>query len=140
MSDQALRSALKWSLENSGPPRESADTQNNPSRGLNAETLAAVLGGPSDADLMRSSMTTANSKDADLSERIAALDNFEQLIESMENANNMENLELWNPLVNLLSDNDMDVRRLAASCVGTAGQNNIQCQQKVNYARHQRCS
>jgi hypothetical protein len=59
-----------------------------------------------------------------------AFDNFEQLIESLDNANNMSKLSLWTPLVELLDHEHEDFRRYAAWCVGTAVQNNAPSQER----------
>lgn len=72
-----------------------------------------------------------DSGDVSLDDKLVAFDNFEQLIESLDNANNMEPLGLWSPLVGLLTHREPDMRRMAAWCVGTAVQNNEKSQDKV---------
>lgn len=130
--DPKLNSLLKWSIQNQG---NTTDNNNNvvesASRGLNPEVLSSLFGGPSDADLMKSAMAALYSPDVDLENKMIAFDNFEQLIESLDNANNMEPLGLWTPLVQLLSHEEADMRRMAAWCVGTAVQNNEKSQDKV---------
>lgn len=130
--DPKLNSLLKWSIQNQG---NTTDNNNNvvesASRGLNPEVLSSLFGGPSDADLMKSAMDALYSPDVDLENKMIAFDNFEQLIESLDNANNMEPLGLWTPLVQLLSHEEADMRRMAAWCVGTAVQNNEKSQDKV---------
>ena len=130
--DPKLNSLLKWSIQN----QDNTTTNNNnvvesASRGLNPEVLSSLFGGPSDADLMKSAMAALYSPDVDLENKIVAFDNFEQLIESLDNANNMESLGLWTPLVQLLDHEEADMRRMAAWCVGTAVQNNEKSQDKV---------
>ena len=130
--DPKLNSLLKWSIQNQG---NTTDNNNNvvesASRGLNPEVLSSLFGGPSDAVLMKSAMDALYSPDVDLENKMIAFDNFEQLIESLDNANNMEPLGLWTPLVQLLSHEEADMRRMAAWCVGTAVQNNEKSQDKV---------
>ena len=58
------------------------------------------------------------------------MDNFEQLIENLDNANNMDVLGLWAPLVQLLKSEEAELRRYAAWCVGTAVQNNVKAQER----------
>ena len=135
MNDPGLRSVLKWGLNNSGASGESAENKPDPSRRLNPEVLASVLGGPSEADLMVGNMATAQSEDVNLQNRVIALENFEQLIEGIDNANNMESLKLWIPLVDMLQHEEADVRKMAASCLGTAVQNNMKAQEKVGHLR-----
>lgn len=91
------------------------------------------MGGPSDADLMKESMAALLSDEVDLENKIVAFDNFEQLVENIDNANNMEPLGLWTPLVGLLQHKEADMRRMAAWCVGTAVQNNEKGQDKVSF-------
>lgn len=98
---------------------------------LNPEILAALLGGPSDADLMRESMAAIGSDELPLDQRIVAFDNFEQLIESLDNANNLPTLGLWSPLLAQLEGPHSELRRYAAWCVGTAVQNNERSQERL---------
>lgn len=91
------------------------------------------MGGPSDADLMKESMAALLSDEVDLENKIVAFDNFEQLVENIDNANNMEPLGLWTPLVGLLQHKEADMRRMAAWCIGTAVQNNEKGQDKVSF-------
>jgi hsp70-interacting protein len=133
-----LNELLKWSIENTTRPEDSAPasdpptSENNNVRNLDPELLNALMGGPSDAELMKAAMEVITSPDPEVSHesRVTAFDNFEQLIESLDNANNMSNLALWTPLVSLLSHDDPDFRRYAAWCVGTAVQNNVPSQER----------
>lgn len=136
--DKNLSNLLQWSIENTVP---NDSPQANP-RTLDPELLASLMGGPSDADLMKSSMATIQSPDTPHEEKLVAFDNFEQLIEQIDNANNLEALGLWTPLVELLgteaaSDDETktsesaDLRRMAAWCVGTAVQNNPKSQERA---------
>ena len=139
MADQpSLASLLQWSIANSVPADDGttpATTQQRsaPTNGLNAETLAALMGGPSDADLMREAMTAivAPLSQCDLPNKLIAWDNFEQMIENLDNANNMDPLGLWPPLVSQLDNEEPEMRRMAAWCCGTAVQNNVKSQEKA---------
>jgi len=101
---------------------------------LTPEVLAALFGGPSEADLMKAAIEVITDTDASntLENRLVAFDNFEQLIESLDNANNLENLDLWRPLLELLSHEERELRRMAAWCVGTAVQNNEKTQERLH--------
>lgn len=127
-----MSNLLKWSIENSanGQSDETSAPHERPS--LDPEILAQLLGGPSDADLMRESMAAIQSPDIDLENRLVAFDNFEQLVENLDNANNMEALGLWTPLVGLLESKEPEMRMMAAWCLGTAVQNNIKSQERVS--------
>ncbi|KAK7741052.1 hsp70 nucleotide exchange factor fes1 [Cytospora paraplurivora] len=100
---------------------------------LTPDILAALLGGPSDADLMKESMAVITSSDPEVSleNKLIAFDNFEQLIESLDNANNMATLSLWGPLLAQLGHAEAEVRKYAAWCVGTAVQNNEKSQERL---------
>lgn len=89
----------------------------------------------------RMAVLQSSSTDTPLDAKLTALDDLEQLIESIDNANNLGPLGLWAPLLALLrhddDDNDEqqqqhpDVRRMAAWCVGTAVQNNPVAQERA---------
>jgi len=131
--DRGMNELLKWSVENSSSTANDPDAAPPISRGLNADAIAALFGGPSDADLMKESMTTILSADPEitLEHKLIAFDNFEQLIENLDNANNLGPLALWTPLLSCLSNEESDIRRMAAWCVGTAVQNNEKSQERL---------
>lgn len=133
-----MNQLLKWSIENSETPSADPTSTTDPKaerpsapRPLNADALNALLGGPSDADLMKESMAAIQSPHVGLANKLTAFDNFEQLIENLDNANNMDVLGLWTPLVQQLRSDEAELRRYAAWCVGTAVQNNVKAQAKL---------
>lgn len=131
--DQGLNSLLKWGITNSDNPGNTAnanDSSRVSTNGLNEEALRALLGGPSDAELMKQSMEVVLNSEATLEAKVTAFDNFEQLIESIDNANNMEPLGLWTPLISQLDNSEAELRRMAAWCIGTAVQNNPKSQER----------
>lgn len=133
MDDKRLNGLLKWSIENSENSRTDPNAKPATSD-LTPELMASLMGGPSDADLMKASMEIITSNDLDevtLEDKLIAFDNFEQLIESLDNANNMANLSLWTPLLDQLRHDERDVRKMAAWCVGTAVQNNSRTQERL---------
>lgn len=131
MADPGLNSLLSWSIENSDAGRNPDQPTREP-KGLSADALRALMGGPSDADLMREAMTIIVSNDPEVTHdaKMTAFDNFEQLIENLDNANNMESLGLWTPLIAQLDSSEADIRRMAAWCIGTAVQNNAKSQER----------
>ena len=136
MADPGLNSLLKWSVENSEATRNDPTAQTDPkaerdpNRGLDPEVLARLMGGPSDADRMNDAMAAIVSPEVDLENKLIAFDNFEQLIENLDNANNMETLGLWMPLVQQLDHSEPELQFYASWCLGTAVQNNIKCQDR----------
>lgn len=146
--DRGLNELLKWGIENSTTTTSTAATTTNGDSNdavngataarpvnsdLNQEVLAALLGGPSDADLMKEAIAVVSSTDPEvtLENKLIAFDNFEQLIESLDNANNLGPLSLWSPLLLLLEHEERELRRMAAWCVGTAVQNNEPSQERL---------
>lgn len=130
MGDKRLNDLLKWSIENSKPDPAAAP----PTSDLTPEILASLMGGPSDADLMKASMEIITSNDPEqvtLEDKLIAFDNFEQLIENLDNANNIANLSLWTPLLEQLQNEEQEVRKMAAWCIGTAVQNNLRTQERL---------
>jgi len=129
--EPGLNSLLQWGIENSSSSTQNGEQLPTTTRGLNAEALAALMGGPSDADLMKESMTVIRHPDADLESKTIAFDNLEQLIENIDNANNLEPLGLWQPLVDQLDSAESEMRKMAAWCIGTAVQNNAKAQERL---------
>ncbi|KAI9772915.1 MAG: hsp70 nucleotide exchange factor fes1 [Geoglossum simile] len=127
--DPGMNKLLKWGIENSNVSGDNHPTE--PASRLNAEALAALLGGPSDAELMTASMNAITSADATLDNKLTAFDNLEQLVENIDNANNLEVLGLWLPLVQQLQNEEPELRRMAAWCIGTAVQNNPKAQERL---------
>jgi len=129
----SMNNLLKWSLnaQDARPEDLAAAQDASPARGgLDQAALAQLLGGPSDADLMREAMAAIKSPEVDLDNKLIAFDNFEQMIENLDNANNMENMKLWVPLVDELKSSEPELQKMAAWCIGTAVQNNIKSQEK----------
>ena len=132
-----MNQLLKWSIEHSEDPSSDPASTTDPKaerpsgRPLNPDALNALMGGPTDADLMKESMAAIVSPNITLVNKLVAFDNFEQLIENLDNANNMETLGLWSPLIQQLSSSEAELRRYAAWCLGTAVQNNVQSQSKL---------
>ena len=132
-----MNQLLKWSIENSenssSDPNSTTDPKaERPSgRPLNAEAINSLFGGPTDADLMKESMAAIISPKISIENKMIAFDNFEQLIENVDNANNLENLKLWAPLIGLLDSEESELRRYACWCSGTAVQNNVKAQEQL---------
>ncbi len=131
--EPGLNELLKWSVENSTTATNDPSSATPSNRGLNPDALNALFGGPSDADLMIASMAAIQSTDPEVSldDKLVAFDNFEQLIENLDNANNLGPLELWTPLLGCLKHEEGEIRRMAAWCVGTAVQNNEKSQERL---------
>lgn len=136
MNDPGLNRLLQWSIQNSDASRnDPTTTQTQDIRqpsSIDPELLAQLMGGPSEADLMKQAMAAivAPLDQCDLENKLIAWDNFEQLIEGIDNANNMQPLGLWIPLVDQLDSEQSECRAWAAHCLNTAVQNNPACQER----------
>ncbi|KYK58667.1 hypothetical protein DCS_05684 [Drechmeria coniospora] len=136
MGDKRLNELLRWSIENTPTANDSSASPAQPAgtSNLTPEIMAAIMGGPSDADLMKASIDVISaplSDDVSLEDKLVAFDNFEQLIESLDNANNIANLGLWTPLLEQLRSDEAELRKMAAWCIGTAVQNNERTQERL---------
>ncbi|KAF1926844.1 Hsp70 nucleotide exchange factor fes1 [Didymella exigua CBS 183.55] len=128
MTDPNLNTLLKWGVENSNVSQGAEP----PKTTLTPDALAALFGNQkSDAQMMKDNMEVIKRDECDIEDRIVAFDNFEQLIENLDNANNLEALNLWIPLIEQLDNKEAELRRFAAWCIGTAVQNNIKTQEKL---------
>lgn len=137
MNDPRLNQLLQWSVQNSAasrddPTTEQTDAIREPAKGLDPEVLAQLMGAPSEADMMKHAMAAivAPLDQCDLENKLIAFDNFEQLIEGIDNANNMQPLGMWIPLVEQLDNENAEMRAWAAACLNTAVQNNPACQER----------
>lgn len=127
-----LNSLLQWGIANSGDAP--AGERRDPTKGFNPELLAQLMGGPSDADRMKDAMhaIVAPMDKVDLENKLIAWDNLEQLIEQIDNANNLDPLKLWDPLIQQLDHEEPEMRKNAALCISTAVQNNVKSQEHAN--------
>ncbi|EMG45726.1 FES1 Hsp70 nucleotide exchange factor FES1 [Candida maltosa Xu316] len=113
----AQQSGDKAALERIGEPDQKA--------------LSQLFGGPDEVTLMKESIRVVETPDVSLEDKEIALENFEMLVENLDNANNIGNLKLWGPLVKLLSDDNtaVELKVLIAGIIGTAVQNNPKSQE-----------
>ena len=131
--DPGLNDLLKWSVENSASTASDPNAAPPAARTFNPDALKSLFGGPSDADMMLASMAAIRSADPEITvdDKIIAFDNFEQMIENLDNANNLAPLALWSPLLECLAHEEAEIRKMAAWCVGTAVQNNEKSQERL---------
>ncbi|OQE43516.1 hypothetical protein PENCOP_c003G06514 [Penicillium coprophilum] len=120
--DPEMNKLLKWSVANSQASVGAEGEGSAPNAPAAASTLTpqminTLFGGPSEADLMRAAMEVVHDNESDLENKLIAFDNFEQLIEGIDNANNLVPLNLWKPLVELLKHDEAEIRRYAAWCL-----------------------
>ena len=131
---------LQWGIRNtpgasSEAPGEDATTAQITSDILSGKRpdladpgLYDAIMGKSEAQMMREELTVAVDETRSVDDRCTALDNFEMLIESIDNANNMANMKMWQPIIALLHSAEPRIQTAAAWIVGTAVQNNDKAQ------------
>lgn len=92
--------------------------------------LNQLFGGPDEPGLMKQLMAVVSNPEATEEAKVTALENFEMLIENLDNANAIGQMGFW-PVINGQMDPAIPEERrvLAASIVGIATQNNPQSQQ-----------
>ncbi|KAI0758916.1 nucleotide exchange factors-like protein [Fomes fomentarius] len=119
-----MEQLLRWGIANSDP-RDANQPPPRPRTDLNPEIIDAILG-KSDAELMKEALAVAVNEKRDEDERIQALDDFEILIEQIDNANNLEKLKMWEPLHSLLISptSSEAIQMQTLWILGTAVQNN----------------
>lgn len=113
---------LNWSLAQNDP--ETAKKVGAP----DPELLAKLFGAADDPTLMKEALAVIENPEADRETKITAFENFEMLIENLDNANNIENMKMWAPLIKQLDHEDEEFQQLCCSIVGTAVQNNEKAQ------------
>ncbi|SNX85772.1 related to FES1 - Hsp70 nucleotide exchange factor [Melanopsichium pennsylvanicum] len=134
-NDKNAQELLKWGLANStavtsAPSVEqiSADIEAGRRPDLADPNLYDAIMGKSEAQMMREELAVAVDTTRTIQDRCTALDNFEMLIEQIDNANNITSLKMWQPIISLLSASEPEIQTAAAWIVGTAIQNNDKAQ------------
>ncbi|WWD18500.1 hypothetical protein CI109_102952 [Kwoniella shandongensis] len=94
---------------------------------LTTEMLDLILG-KSDSIIMKEKIAFAQDESQSVEDRVEALDDFEMLVELIDNANNMPILKLWDPLLSLLSSPHPEIVAHSLWIMGTAVQNNLKAQ------------
>ncbi|KAF9732048.1 hypothetical protein PMIN06_008900 [Paraphaeosphaeria minitans] len=134
MSNPKFNDLLKWGIENSEASRNDPNAPKHPNTQLDPQTLQEILSGmsgPSDADMMKYKMEVIQHPDATLDQKVVAFEDFEMMIQGIDNANNLEPLKLWKPLIEQLEHEEADLRKYAAWCAGTAVENNVKAQERL---------
>ena len=139
MSNRTADELLKWGLRNA-PTNEdgtssltqvAADVAAGRRPDLTDPGLYDAIMGKSEAQMMQEELSVAVNAARTVEDRCTALDNFEMLVEQVDNANNMEPLGMWPPVLSLLEPHVASDERIlvaAAWVVGTAVQNNDKAQ------------
>lgn len=121
-----MEKLLHWSIANAQGDKEAIEKAGQPDPKLLQQLFGG--GGPDDPTLMKEAIAVVRNPEAEMESKLIAMDNFEMLIENLDNANNIENLQLWTPLLETLSHPDEELRASVLSVIGTAAQNNLPTQ------------
>lgn len=119
---------LAWSVINQETERQDR-TVNRPLEPIDPKWIEIILGKPDSARIMESIGCILS--DAEMEKRLTAFDELELLIESMDNALDLQPLKQWPNLLGMLNDPSEDIRFHACWVMGTAVQNNLKCQRDV---------
>lgn len=141
-NDRNAQELLKWGLANSASTgvasfasqsveQISADIEAGRRPDLADPNLYNAIMGKSEAQMMAEELSVAIDTSRTLPDRMTALDNFEMLIEQIDNANNMTSMKMWSPIISLLSAPEAEIQTAAAWIIGTAVQNNDKAQMAV---------
>ncbi|KAL1917912.1 uncharacterized protein VTP21DRAFT_3746 [Calcarisporiella thermophila] len=126
-----MQSLLQWAIANSDPEQLSTQAQQPPSERpnytINRELIDAVLG-KDDPTRMREAADIIASPSSSFDARLAALEELQELVEQIDNACNLENMQLWPLVLKQLQAEEPEIRAMGAWCCGSALQNNPRAQ------------
>lgn len=122
-----MEKLLHWTIAQQAGDKAALEKIGEP----DPKALNQLFGGPDEATLMRESIKVVQTPDVSQEDKEIALENFEMLIENLDNANNIGNLKLWEPLNQILADKSTnnELKVLICGIIGTAVQNNPKSQE-----------
>ncbi|KAI8819542.1 armadillo-type protein [Fimicolochytrium jonesii] len=116
---------LQWGTAHMTPGSEPPAAPREP---IDPKWLEVIMG-KEDAARMKDCMEIIQATDKSLDEKEGAFDELEMLVESLDNANDLRPLKLWQPLIDIATTSDeAKLRMYAAWVMGTAVQNNKKAQ------------
>ncbi|KAG0364003.1 hsp70 nucleotide exchange factor fes1 [Podila minutissima] len=130
MTSKSLNELLKWSIINQATESEDASTPTEPRKPLeklDPGLIDAILG-RSEGQLMMDALQVIKNPQATNDEKDLAWEDFEMLIQQIDNACNIENMKMWPPILEELKNPNPKFREQAAWVCGTATQNNPKAQ------------
>ncbi|QCD78727.1 nucleotide exchange factor SIL1 [Vigna unguiculata] len=135
----SLDGMLQWAISHSDPEKlkESAEAQQRLSprelekRSLKIKEIMEKIKMPSDAELMKIAIGDLNNVSTSLEDRRRALQELLELVESLDNANDLNKLGGLVAVTKELNHSDPGIRTIAAWVLGKASQNNPIVQQQI---------
>lgn len=127
-----MEKLLQWSTAQESQDPEVRARAPAPDPKLLAQVLGADTG-KDDATLMKEDISVLLCDDPRISidDKLTALEDFEMLVQNLDNANNISPMGLWPEISKLYTykgEEEDEFRGLAALITGTAAQNNTKCQ------------
>ncbi|KAF9287963.1 hsp70 nucleotide exchange factor fes1 [Mortierella alpina] len=132
MSDQKkMNELLKWSIINQATESEDAPARSTPApkpmEKMDPGLIEAILG-KSETQMMMEALNVIKNPNATTDEKELAWEDFEMLIQQIDNAADIENMKMWPPILEELKNPNPKFREQAAWVCGTATQNNPKAQ------------
>ncbi|KAI0032637.1 Fes1-domain-containing protein [Vararia minispora EC-137] len=124
-----MESLLHWGIANSSANADGGASTSasgiTPRQDFDPAILDHILGRP-DAELMKEALAKAQDKSLHDDARVQALDDLEMLVEHIDNASDLERLQMWAPIHAFLTtpDTSDELKTQALWVIGTAVQNN----------------
>ncbi|KAI8614488.1 armadillo-type protein [Chytriomyces sp. MP71] len=118
---------LQWAIVNKATAKEDAPARvgvPEKREPIDPKWVDVILG-KSDSVRMKECVAILVDDAKELAVKLAAFDELEMLVESLDNANDMRNLGLWKPIISILASHaEPEMRAFAAWVLGTCVQNN----------------
>jgi len=132
MSDQKkMNELLKWSIINQATESEDAPARTapppKPMEKMDPGLIEAILG-KSETQMMMEALNVIKNPNATADEKELAWEDFEMLIQQIDNAADIDNMKMWPPILEELKNPNPKFREQAAWVCGTSTQNNPKAQ------------
>ncbi|KAG9066329.1 hsp70 nucleotide exchange factor fes1 [Linnemannia hyalina] len=127
---KSLNELLKWSIINQATEKEDASPRSStikPMEKMDPGLIEAILG-KSESQMMLEALQVIKNPHSTDDEKDLAWEDFEMLIQQIDNACNVENMKMWPPILEELKSTNPKYREQAAWVCGTATQNNPKAQ------------
>ncbi|KAH8556774.1 armadillo-type protein [Umbelopsis sp. PMI_123] len=132
-----MEQLLQWAINNTDQEQLRKDAEAikkgekkpDPSK-FDPKVIEAILG-KDDATRMKEAVDCISDEKDTVENKVIALDNLEMLIEGIDNAMNLENMNLWPAIVAQLNNDNEEIRKGVAWVCGTAVQNNPKAQKAL---------
>ncbi|CAG8572684.1 11364_t:CDS:2 [Paraglomus brasilianum] len=123
-----MEKLLAWGVTHSDPSNKKDPTQNEgQERKLDTDIIDAILG-KGEATEIRNAVDCISDPNESLANKEIAFDNLEMLVEQIDNAIDIGNMNLWPKILSFFDFKEKSLRLYTAWVCGTAVQNNPRAQ------------